>query len=48
MDNSFLIRQLSDNAERIKALVTGIFDDESRWKPDEDSWSFLEVVNHLF
>jgi hypothetical protein len=47
MDNPFLIRSLSDNAERIKALVTGFTDDEARWKPNGDSWSLLEVINHL-
>jgi hypothetical protein len=48
MNKSFLVRQLSDNANRISALVRGIKDDEARWKPDPQSWSILEVVNHLY
>lgn len=47
MDSSYLARQLIDNAERIQALVDGVPPDDARWKPDPDSWSILEVVNHL-
>jgi hypothetical protein len=47
MDHTFLIRQLSGNAGRIERLVSGFSDDEARWKPDENTWSLLEVVNHL-
>ncbi len=47
MDSSYLTRQLTDNAERIKALVEGIPVEDARWKPGPDSWSILEVVNHL-
>jgi len=36
------------NAERIRALSQGISDQQSRWKPDPESWSILEVVNHLY
>lgn len=48
MDKAFLIHQLSQNAERIQALVTGVNDENARWKPEETSWSILEVVNHLY
>jgi hypothetical protein len=48
MDVNYLLTQLSDNAERIAALVRGVPDAEARWKPDPQSWSLLEVVNHLY
>ncbi|MCB0058173.1 MAG: DinB family protein, partial [Caldilineaceae bacterium] len=35
------------NAQRIAALVAGVPDEQARWKPDAESWSILEVVNHL-
>jgi hypothetical protein len=48
MGVSFLTRQLTDNAARIEALVQGVSPEEGRWKPDRDTWSILEVVNHLY
>jgi hypothetical protein len=48
MDSTFLRSQLIDNAARIEALVKGVTDDGARWKPDPDSWSILEVINHLY
>jgi hypothetical protein len=48
MDVTFLTRQLTDNAARIGALVRGVSPEEGRWKPDGDTWSILEVVNHLY
>lgn len=47
MDQAYLVRQLSENARRIEALVRGSIPDEARWKPAPDSWSLLEVINHL-
>jgi len=48
MDFSFLCRQLADNAVRIEALVRGVTPQEASWKPDGDTWSILEVINHLY
>lgn len=42
------IRQMSDNAERIRLLVQGISEEQARWRPDPASWSILEVINHLY
>ncbi len=36
------------NAERIRLLATSVSDEQARWRPDPDSWSLLEVVNHLY
>ena len=48
MDVPFLIQQLKDNPERIRALVQNITAEQSRYKPAPDSWSMLEVINHLY
>ncbi len=39
--------QMMENAARIQALLQGISDEQARWRPDPDSWSMLEVINHL-
>ncbi len=38
---------MQGNAQRIAALVAGVSEAQARWKPDAESWSILEVVNHL-
>lgn len=48
MDLDDLATRMALNAERIRALCQGISEEQSRWKPDPDSWSILEVVNHLY
>lgn len=42
------INQLSANAAKIEALVQDIPTGQARWKPDPQSWSVLEVINHLY
>jgi len=40
--------RLERNAGRIQALTVGVTADEARWKPNETSWSLLEVMHHLW
>ena len=47
MDPVYFTRQLAINRDRIAALARGITEEQARWKPDPESWSILEVVNHL-
>lgn len=47
MNTEAIIGQLEQNAETFAALVAGIGSDEALWKPADDKWSVLEVVNHL-
>lgn len=47
MDMDRLLSQMAQDAERVRALVQGVSDQQARWKPDPGSWSILEVVNHL-
>ena len=40
--------RLERNAGRFQALTVGVTADEARWKPNETSWSLLEVMHHLW
>lgn len=48
MDISPFLTQMTANAERIRLFAQGISNEQARWKPDPDSWSILEVINHLY
>jgi hypothetical protein len=48
MDLDLIIQQLARQAEAIRALAAGVSDEQARWRPDPDSWSILEVVNHVY
>ena len=47
MERDRIIKQMVQNAQRIRALIEGVSSEQARWKPDPDSWSILEVLNHL-
>ena len=47
MNLSYCVRELSTNAAAIERLLEGVDADQARWKPGEQDWSILEVVNHL-
>jgi hypothetical protein len=40
--------QMVQHVAAIRTLAEGISDEQARWKPDPDSWSILEVINHLY
>ncbi|MBS1249318.1 MAG: hypothetical protein MAG431_00894 [Chloroflexi bacterium] len=42
-----ILSQMENNAQAIRALVEGFTEQRAKWKPDPDSWSVMEVVNHL-
>ena len=48
MNHSYFTSLLSQNAKRIEAMATGISGEQARWKSDPNSWSILEVINHLY
>jgi hypothetical protein len=48
MDFDQLLAQMANNAETIRSFTEGISNDRARWRPDPDSWSLLEVINHLY
>jgi len=47
MDEVYLKRQLALNRDRVAALARGISEDLAHWKPNQESWSVLEVICHL-
>ena len=48
MDFEYCLAQMSQNAASIQQLVEGVGAEQARWRPDEKSWSILEVVTHLY
>lgn len=48
MDAKILVTLLEKHAQAIEALTRGISTEQARWKPDADTWSVLEVINHLY
>ena len=48
MDVKALILELANGPAAVRALTLGISQEEATVKPDEASWSMLEVVCHLF
>ena len=47
MELDSLISQMAENTRRIRALAQNVSEEQARWKPNPESWSILEVVNHL-
>ena len=48
MNPDLLFTQMARDAERIQGLVEGVSLEQARWRPNPDSWSLLEVINHLY
>ena len=48
MDLELFITQMTNHAGTLHSLALGISDEQARWKPDSQTWSILEVVNHLY
>ncbi|MEM9950081.1 MAG: DinB family protein [Chloroflexota bacterium] len=42
------IERLAINAKSIEQLIVGVDDAQAKWKPDADTWSIVEVMNHLY
>jgi hypothetical protein len=47
MEHTRIIEGLSHNAVIFRELMSGISEEQARWKPAPDRWSLLEVINHL-
>jgi hypothetical protein len=43
-----LVSQMTGNTRRIQSLVEGVPLEQARWRPAPDTWSILEVINHLW
>ena len=47
MDLERLTSQMEQIARAVEALVQEVSEDQTRWKPDPDAWSILDMINHL-
>lgn len=47
MEFKTLYDELTNSTEMIRALLSGTSQDESRFKPDPETWSLLEALCHL-
>ncbi len=47
MDARTLIDRLERFADILPAVVGWLSDEDARWRPDEASWSILEIVTHM-
>lgn len=43
-----VIRQLGSNAEAFRTLVQTASEDQTRWKPNADTWCMTELMEHIY
>jgi hypothetical protein len=48
MEIKQIIDNLESNIKVFEGLCANITPEQAKWKPSEDKWSVLEVVNHLY
>jgi hypothetical protein len=48
LDHAHLTQIMALDAEHIRNLAQGITIETARWRPSAESWSILEVINHLY
>jgi uncharacterized damage-inducible protein DinB len=48
IDIKEIVRQLTGNAEAMRALVQTISDEQAGWKPNPETWSMKEVMEHVY
>lgn len=47
MNLEYAINQLSHNPNTIQQLIHNIPEEHAQWKPDTNTWSMVEVMQHL-
>lgn len=48
MNLAHFTEQMEHQARIIRSMTSGMSDAQARWRPAPDSWSILEVINHLY
>jgi hypothetical protein len=43
-----IMRQMTANAEAIRSLVQAFPSEQTQWKPDPETWSMKDVMEHLY
>ena len=47
MDLDLITQRMSQNADAIHGLASGVGEEQARWRPAPEKWSLLEIVSHL-
>jgi len=47
MELTNMVQRLEKQAQIVKSLTEGVSAEQATWKPAAESWSILEVINHL-
>lgn len=47
MNHHIIINRLAENKQVFEALLKNIPDELIKWRPAENKWSLLEIINHL-
>jgi len=48
IDLNDIIRQLTANAQAVQALLETVSYDQAVWKPDAETWSLAQTMDHLY
>jgi hypothetical protein len=48
MEMEYFTTQMSKHAGAIRSMTLYMTEEQARWKPEPNSWSILEVINHLY
>ncbi|MBN2393381.1 MAG: DinB family protein [Anaerolineae bacterium] len=48
MDFEYFKRLMAEHAEIIRQLTEAVTPEQAKWKPDAETWSMLEIINHLY
>ncbi len=48
MNFAYLKSLMAQHAEIIRRLTDGVTPEQACWKPDAETWSILEIINHLY
>jgi uncharacterized damage-inducible protein DinB len=43
-----IIRQLTANAQAIRAMLVTLTQEQAQWKPDAETWSLQETMMHIY
>src|SRR5262245_8875314 len=47
LELDYLTARLRSDIDVFRGLLSGVSDEQARWKPAPEQWSLLEVTNHL-
>ena len=48
VDTGDMVHHLTATAETIRALVQGLSDEQTQWRPSSETWSIKQVMEHVY